>query len=779
MKMNKISHISFLWSKIKSGVASFSFVLSLLLGGLCFSLQAADAKWYPGRLLVKPKQGVSTTALQSFNKAMGVTASRILEAADNDWQVIDFSPLENVEDKAKEYLKSGLVADVEPDYIWTIAAEPDDPAFTVPDESYSFRVTQVTTVWDVITDGIKTNIVASPTGLKTNITEIIVAVVDTGVDYKHEDLVDNMWVNPNPSFGDVHGIKVLNGLKSGDPMDFQGHGSHVAGTIGARGNNSLGTAGVCWNVKIMACNAMLYGSGASSDITECIAYARKRGAHVINMSLGGPKGFVSAAFLAELKNCRDANMLVVCAAGNATNDNDVNLTFPGNYSTYIDNIISVGSSTASDEPSFFSNYGRRSVNIFAPGSDIYSVNRGGGYTMKSGTSMATPFVSGAVALCMAAHPDENYLQIKERLYNNVDKIPVLAKLCTTGGRINVAKAIFSNQTQDGLTYSVLNNVAVLTGCTSNTNSIVIPATVDHSEVTAIADGAFAKSALLEEVTLGSNITSIGACAFEGCEALTLVNFNQNLLLKIGSMAFADCKSLGQITLPATLSTTLGYRWVSGCNSLSAIEVEGGNSVYSSLDGVLYSKDERTLFVFPQAKSAVDYVFPETVANIGDFAFENSSLSSANLNRVLRLGEGAFYQSKDLQEVTFGLNFTSIGKGAFEGCSALEHLKFKGNAPAATLDSFIGIPESVSVYYPAAGHGWEIIDGKWYGLTAVEVEAAPEIACSKEEENNFTLNYTGVLYSSQDGKTWTRVEEAQSPYKAIINSKMRFYRVFTE
>ena len=111
------------------------------------------------------------------------------------------------------------------------------------------------------------------------------------------------------------------------------------------------------------------------------------------------------------------------------------------------------------------------------------------------------------------------------------------------------------------------------------------------------------------------------------------------------MAFADCKSLGQITLPATLSTTLGYRWVSGCNSLSAIEVEGGNSVYSSLDGVLYSKDERTLFVFPQAKSAVDYVFPETVANIGDFAFENSSLSSANLNRVLRLGEGPFIRAK--------------------------------------------------------------------------------------------------------------------------------------
>lgn len=777
MKMNKISRISFLWSKIKSNVTSFSFVLSLLLGGLCFSSQAADAKWYPGRLLVKPKQGVSAVALQSFNKTMGITASRVLEAANNDWQVIDFNPLENVQDKAKEYLKSGLVAAVEPDYVWTIATEPDDPAFTVPDQSYSFRVTQATAAWDVITDGIKTNIVASPTGLKTNITEIIVAVVDTGVDYTHEDLVDNMWVNPNPSFGDVHGIKVSNGQKTGDPMDFHGHGSHVAGTIGARGNNTLGTAGVCWNVKIMACNIL--DTGASSDIMEGIAYARKRGAHVINMSLGGPRGTYSAAVLAELKNCRDANMLVVCASGNETNDNDVNLTYPCNYSTYLDNVISVGSSTSEDEPSYFSNYGRRSVNIFAPGSDIYSVSLGGGYTTMSGTSMAAPFASGAVALCMAAHPDENYLQIKERLYNNVDKIPALAKLCTTGGRINVAKAIFSNQTQDGFNYSVLNNVAVLTGCTSDTNSIVIPATIGHTEVTAIADGAFAKSALLKEVTLGTNITSIGASAFEGCENLNQITFNQNPLLKIGSMAFAGCKSLEQITLPATLGSTLGYRWVSGCNSLSSIEVEGGNSVYSSLDGVLYSKDGRTLFVFPQAKSAADYVFPEIVANIGDFAFENSNLSSANLNKVLRLGEGAFYQSKDLQAVTFGLNFTSIGKGAFEGCSSLESLKFKGNAPAATLDSFIGVPESVTVYYPAAGHGWEIIDGKWCGLTAVEEDTAPEIACSKEEESNFTLNYTGILYSSPDGKIWTKVVEAQSPYKASINSKMRFYRVYTE
>jgi hypothetical protein len=245
------------------------------------------------------------------------------------------------------------------------------------------------------------------------------------------------------------------------------------------------------------------------------------------------------------------------------------------------------------------------------------------------------------------------------------------------------------------------------------------------------------------------------------------------------MAFAGCKSLEQIALPATLSSTLGYRWVSGCNSLSAISVEEGNSTYSSLDGVLYSKDGRTLHVFPQAKSAAAYILPEIVANVGDFAFENSNLESANFNKVLRLGEGAFYQSINLQSVTFGLNLTSIGKGAFEGCSSLESLTFKGNAPAAMMDSFIGIPENVTVYYPSAGLGWEIIDGKWYGMTAVEVEAAPEIACNKEEESNFTLNYTGVLYSSPDGKTWTKVEEAQSPYKASINSKMRFYRVFAE
>lgn len=777
MKMNKISCISLLWSRIKSTVTSLSLVVLLLLGGLCFSSQAADAKWYPGRLLIKPKEGVSLTAVHGFNKTMGITSSRILEAANNDWQVVDFNPLENVQDKAKEYLKSGLVAAVEPDYIWTIAREPDDPAFSEPNQTYSFRVTQTTSAWDVITDAIKTNVVSSPTGLRTNITEIIVAVVDTGVDYTHEDLIDNMWVNPSPSFGNVFGIRVANGLKTGDPMDYEGHGSHVAGTIGARGDNSLGTAGVCWNVKIMACSVL--ETGASSDIMEGVAYARKRGAHIINMSLGGGRGAYSAAFLAELKNCRDANILVVCAAGNETNDNDINLTYPSNYNGYVDNVIAVGSSTSLDEPSFFSNYGRRTVNIFAPGSDIYSIRNGGGYEMNSGTSMATPFVSGAAALCMAAHPNETYLQIKERLYNNVDKVDALSKMCTTGGRINVAKAIFSNQTQEGFNFSVLGDVAVLNGVSSEDETLVVPASIGEIKVTSIAEGAFAGSETLEEIVLGENITSIGASAFEGCESLKQISFNQNPLLQIGTRAFAGCNSLEELTLPATLTSKLGQKWVFGCDFLSAIWVEEGNPTYSSLEGVLYSKDRRTLFVYPPNYPVATYELPEKVANIGDFAFANSKLTSINLNNALRLGEGAFYQNQELKVVEFGLNFTSIGKGAFEDCTLLNELRFKGNAPAVTDSSFLGMPEEVVVYYPSTGHGWEIIDDKWHGFTAVKVDSAPEIQCSKEEETNFILNYTGVLYSSPDGKTWTEVQGAQSPYKATINSKMRFYRVYSE
>lgn len=340
-------------------------VLALLFQS-CFNLSVFGAECVPGELLVKYKPGVSAVNMEQMNKTMGVTSVRILQAANRDWRVVKFDPLEDVREKARAYMKSGLVQYVEPNYIvYTDAAQtniPNDPAFKDEYDSYSFDITDAIYAWDTITDA----------------SSIIVAVVDGGVNYNHEDLKDNMWINPNPIMGDIHGIRITGDIRTGDPMDESGHGTHIAGTIGARGNNGLGTAGVVWKVQIMACKAISEtGNGTSADIFECIAYAREHGAKVINLSLSvGSDGHYPVALREEITMCRDVGVLVVCAAGNMASDNDKTPIYPASFCTEYDNVISVGNSTRKDKIDSDSCYGKNSVQLFAPGSDIYSTGLG-------------------------------------------------------------------------------------------------------------------------------------------------------------------------------------------------------------------------------------------------------------------------------------------------------------------------------------------------------------------------------------------------------------------
>ena len=432
--------------KILFGI--LGIVLACLMG---LDLLAAD--WVPGELLIKHKPGVSSVQLANYNKTMGITSVRILEAGQNDWSVIKFNPLDDVAEKAKEYIKSGLVLYAEPNYIYyadpitvfeneedldemvTAAATniPNDPAFKDNDDCYSFKVTDAVSAWSNITDA----------------SNIIVAVVDTGIRYTHEDIKDNMWTDKNGRYG----ISIRNGEKKYDcyPEDVttEYHGTHVAGTIGATGNNGKGTAGVTWKVKLMGCKTMWGRGGYSSDIVEGMAYARLNGAKIINLSLGGPGR--CSLFEEEIIEDRKAGILVICAAGNEDTDNDLYPNCPSGYCIEYDNVISVGASNARDERSVGedwsadSNYGKTTVNLFAPGELIFSTvsHSDAKYGWLSGTSMATPFVAGAAALCWAKYPNENYLQIKNRILNSVDKLSSLNNLCSTGGRININKMINS------------------------------------------------------------------------------------------------------------------------------------------------------------------------------------------------------------------------------------------------------------------------------------------------------------------------------------------------
>lgn len=269
----------------------------------------------------------------------------------------------------------------------------------------------------------------------TGSSSVVVAVVDTGVDTTHEDLSANILRDAR---GAVVGYDYANG--DSDPMDDEGHGTHVAGTLGARGNNGIGVAGVNWNVRIMPLKFLdAEGSGYDSDAVRSIDFAIANGAHVINASWGG--GGFNRTLLEAIQRARDAGILFIAAAGNESSNNDVYPAYPANYNRSSANVVSVAATTRTDALASFSNFGPTSVDIAAPGQGILSTLPGNRYATYSGTSMATPHVAGAYALVRAHSTGLSLTEWKARLLQNNDPLPGLAGRIATGGRLNLHKAL--------------------------------------------------------------------------------------------------------------------------------------------------------------------------------------------------------------------------------------------------------------------------------------------------------------------------------------------------
>jgi subtilisin family serine protease len=272
--------------------------------------------------------------------------------------------------------------------------------------------------------------------ITTGSRSVIVAVVDSGVDYNHPDLKANMWSLPGQP--NVHGYNAIK--NSLDPMDDNEHGTHCAGTIGAVGDNDVGVVGVNWKVSIMAIKFLdSSGSGALSDAIKGIDWAIAHGAQVMNNSWGG--GPFSQSLMDAINRARSAGILFVAAAGNTTggHDNDVSPSYPASYK--LDNIIAVAALNNRDQLSSFSHYGAKTVHIGAPGENILSTIPDGKYDSFSGTSMASPHVAGAAALLLSKEPSLSYLQLKSRLLGNADKISALSGRVSSGGRLNILKAL--------------------------------------------------------------------------------------------------------------------------------------------------------------------------------------------------------------------------------------------------------------------------------------------------------------------------------------------------
>lgn len=281
--------------------------------------------------------------------------------------------------------------------------------------------------------------------------KIVVAVIDTGVDYTHQDLQSNIWTRPASlapysdedlgDFDDRHGFDASD--NDGDPMDDNGHGTHCAGIIGAEGDNSDGIAGVNWEVEIMPLKFLgRNGSGTTKDAIECINYVvarKKAGVDVRIISASWGSTARSRALGDAIKRAGDEGILFIAAAGNSSTNNDARPHYPSNYD--LPNVLSVAALTRQDVLARFSNYGAKTVHIAAPGAEIMSTWPGNQYEEHSGTSMATPVVSGVAALILSVNPDLSMSDLRKRLLDTVDKIPALDGKVSSGGRVNAASAI--------------------------------------------------------------------------------------------------------------------------------------------------------------------------------------------------------------------------------------------------------------------------------------------------------------------------------------------------
>lgn len=266
--------------------------------------------------------------------------------------------------------------------------------------------------------------------LTTGSPNVVVGIVDTGIDYTHPDLRANIWSSPeNPA---VHGINAITGAL--DPMDDNKHGTHVAGTIGASGDNVIGISGVSWSIKMMGCKFLgADGAGALSDAVKAIDWCVDNGAQILNNSWGG--GPFSQALADSIQRAADRGVLFIASAGNNGSNNDMLPSYPGSY--VLPNIVAVGATNNQDLIAKFSNYGARSVHLSAPGDQIYSTLPGGAYGYLSGTSMATPHVTGAAALLLEREPASTYADLKTRLLGSSDKLKPLRTRTISGGRLNL------------------------------------------------------------------------------------------------------------------------------------------------------------------------------------------------------------------------------------------------------------------------------------------------------------------------------------------------------
>ena len=419
------------------------------------------------QIIVKLPEGSPAEEIQSLATKLGGQAAAKPFAPDT-WLVALPRKLEAVPEALAGSTNSGIAIDyAEPNHLVRPMATPNDPNFTNGNQWHLSNLLELgkdikaPAAWDS----------------RTGAGGLIVAILDTGVRYNHEDLVGNMWQNPGEIAGngidddrngyidDLHGVDEF--ANDGNPMDENGHGTHCAGLVGAVGNNGKGVSGVAWSgVRIMALR-FIGTTGSIADNVRCIDYALAKGAKILNASYGSPSAsnVGSSSEAAAIYRAQQTGVIMVAAVGNGGEDlvgdnNDTTPFYPASYTKYIErqaslfppkseisytlnNIIAVGATDRNDTRAGFSNFGATSVDLMAPGVSMWSTTSGSdtSYGSGQGTSFAAPVVAGGLALLRASYPNDSVTQLRTKILAGVDAVSALSGLCVTGGRMNLAKLI--------------------------------------------------------------------------------------------------------------------------------------------------------------------------------------------------------------------------------------------------------------------------------------------------------------------------------------------------